>query len=103
MVELIKINRKGKVKIMDKNYIEKIALMLTNILDKMAREGRIYTYECIFNEDDDSFHFSIEFKDIAYCGIIDKDGLEYYTIEDEPKDFMPRYDENYNDLLKDKN
>lgn len=101
---------------MDRDYIEKIALLTTNILDKMARDGRIHTYESIFDEDDSSFHFSIEFKDIAYCGTIDKDGLEYYTLTEKPNlpmgipldpdeicdriDFLPRYDEDYNDLIK---
>lgn len=89
---------------MDKNYIEKMALMLTNVLDKMARDKRIHTFESIFNDNGNTFEFGICFEDISYCGYINESGeIEYCTIEDEPKDFMPRYDKDYNDLLRDKN
>lgn len=103
--------------IMDKNYIEKIALMLTNVLDKMARDGRIRTFESEFIENDNTFIFDVEFEDIAYCGYLDEKGnIEYYTIKENKdlilkpnltreemyieENFSPRYDEEYNDLIK---
>lgn len=102
---------------MDKNYIEKMALMLTNILDKMTRDGRIRTFESEFIENDNTFIFDVEFEDIAYCGYLDEKGnIEYYTIKENKdlilkpnltreemyieENFSPRYDEEYNDLIK---
>lgn len=115
LVGLIKIDWSGII--MDKNYIEKVTLLITNVLDKMMRDGRIRTFENEFIENDNTFIFDVEFEDIAYCGYLDEKGdIEYYTIKDNKnliikpnvtreemyieENFAPRYDEDYNDLIK---
>lgn len=115
LVGLIKIDWSGII--MDKNYIEKVTLLITNVLDKMMRDGRIRTFESEFIENDNTFIFDVEFEDIAYCGYLDEKGnIEYYTIKENKdlilkpnltreemyieENFSPRYDEEYNDLIK---